>query len=225
MVDSLALRGTHVLLDFPGFGTTPRPVETWGTEDYASSANILIRSLKNSRRVIWVGHSFGARVGLQLAANHSTCVDALFLIAAAGLPRKRNHLSKIQMQVRIRTFKTLKAMAQVAHLPTDGLARFFGSRDYAGAGRMRDILSRVVREDLSAVAPNIQCPTVLVYGTNDTETPVDIGERLATLIPNSTLHILPGQDHYSVLDSGRHHTLKKLVPLLEEMSCNPRTRS
>ena len=79
---------------------------------------------------------------------------------------------------------------------------------------MRDILINVVNEDLSEVATRITCPVHLVFGSRDTETPPDIGERLNSLIPGSQLAILDGQDHYTVLDEGRHQVAKRLKMLL-----------
>ena len=54
--------------------------------DYADAFAEWLSTLPRARR-IWIGHSFGCRVGLQLAARHPATVDGLFLIAAAGLPR------------------------------------------------------------------------------------------------------------------------------------------
>src|SRR5579864_6491568 len=73
------------LVDLPGFGDSPLPPGPWGTEDYADAMAEWLATLPPGRK-IWIGHSFGCRVGLQLAARHPQAVEALFLIAAAGLP-------------------------------------------------------------------------------------------------------------------------------------------
>ncbi len=202
--------GAHILLDFPGFGDAAPPPETWGTEDYADWAAAFIATLPESptHDVIWVGHSFGCRVGLQLAARHPGCLSRMCLIAGAGLKRKRSPLDQARITGKIYTFKTLRRLAPLLGLDTDTLRDRFGSSDYKNAGPMRAVLSKVVAEDLTQVATAVRCPVQLIYGANDTETPPEIGKRLVSLIPDARLSILDGQDHYSVLADGRHQVTR-----------------
>lgn len=202
LAGSLESTGRHVLVDFPGFGESPAPHTVMGTEDYADLIAAWARDQK-IEKLIWVGHSFGGRVGLQLASRHPALVQSMTLIAAAGLPRKRSLLKTLYIKARILTYKTLKKLTPFG-LSKDWLNKTFASADYQSAGAMRSIFVKVVNEDLSEQARQITCPVNLVYGTNDTETPPEIGERLARLIPNAKMVHLDGQDHYSVLSEGRH---------------------
>jgi len=77
------------VVDFPGFGRSKPPPGTWGTADYADAIAEWLRSL-SPQSLIWIGHSFGCRVGLQIAARHPGLLRGMILIAAAGLPRQRN---------------------------------------------------------------------------------------------------------------------------------------
>jgi len=210
LAEALSGQGTHLLIDFPGFGESPPPPDVWDTADYADASAELLASRPPAAKTIWVGHSFGCRVGLQIAARHRESVSGLFLIAGAGLPRQRRLSDRIRLGARVRTFKALKRAAPVLGLDVEKLRRRFGSRDYANAGEMRAVLAKVVSEDLSDVARTISCPVHLVYGENDTETPPEIGERLSRLIPRAELTVLPRHDHYSVLTNGKHQVLKRL---------------
>ncbi len=210
LTEALAGQGTHLLLDFPGFGASPPPPSAWDTADYADATADLLTDRPQAARTIWVGHSFGCRVGLQLAARHPEAVSGLFLIAGAGLPRQRSLPERVRLATRVRTFKTLKRAAPLLGLDVEALRRRFGSKDYADAGEMRAVLAKVVSEDLSDVARQVRCPVHLVYGENDTETPPEIGERLSRLIPHADLTILPRHDHYTVLTTGKHQVLKRL---------------
>ena len=138
----------------------------------------------------------------------------MMLVAGAGLPRQRSGLEQAKLKGRIYGYKALKRLAPLAGVSQERLRDKFGSADYKAAGAMRDILIKVVNEDLSDIAQKITCPVQLVYGSRDTETPPDIGERLAKLIPQSELAILDGLDHYSVLGDGRHQVAKRLKTLL-----------
>jgi pimeloyl-ACP methyl ester carboxylesterase len=49
--------------------------------------------------------------------------------------------------------------------------------------------------DLSPQISSIEAPTLLLWGGSDPISPVSVGERLQTLLPNAKLHIIPGADH------------------------------
>ena len=104
-------QSANVLVDFPGFGAAPPPPESWGTAEYADLSEQFLKSLgKPASQIIWVGHSFGCRVGLQLASRHPGAVSGMCLIAAAGLKRKRSFAEAVKFQARIRMFKLGQAV-------------------------------------------------------------------------------------------------------------------
>jgi pimeloyl-ACP methyl ester carboxylesterase len=216
--ESLKTSASHLLLDFPGFGQSPLPPENWGTADYADAVAGLIKPYRSIKKIVWIGHSFGGRVGIQLASRHPELVDGLFLIATAGLPRQRSTTQKFSNAIRIYWFKILKHLAPLFGVSVDELRKKFGSADYRTAGALRPVFLRVIGENLTEQAKQIKCPAYLVYGADDKETPPDIGERLAALIPNAKLSILPRQDHYSVLGAGRHLVLKRLSEFMGTFS-------
>src|SRR5262245_37611585 len=141
LAGALERLGAHTLFDFPGFGESPRPPGDWGTEDYADAFADWFATLPRARR-IWIGHSFGCRVGLQLAARHPASIDGLFLIAAAGLPRTRTVLEQIRIKSRVAMFKALKMLPRFG-IDTSAMTATFGSSDYRSAGAMRPIFVKV----------------------------------------------------------------------------------
>jgi pimeloyl-ACP methyl ester carboxylesterase len=50
-------------------------------------------------------------------------------------------------------------------------------------------------EDLSRQIASIEAPTLLLWGSADPISPVSVGERLRSLLPNATLEIISGGDH------------------------------
>ena len=215
LASSLHSLGAHTLLDFPGFGASARPRESWNTQDYADAIAAHLKQA-NTGPVIWIGHSFGGRVGIQLASRHPELVQALVLIAGAGLKRKRSPLKSLFFKGRIASYKALKKLVPFG-LSQDWLQSRFGSRDYKNAGPMRDIFLKTIAEDLSPQAAQIKAPTLLIYGENDQETPPEFGRHYKDLIPNSALHILTGLDHYSVLGSGRHQVANLLQAFIKDL--------
>jgi pimeloyl-ACP methyl ester carboxylesterase len=201
------------LIDFPGFGKSPIPPQDWGTAEYADAVAGWMRTL-SSDRYIWVGHSFGGRVGLQLAGRHPALLQGMILIASAGLPRTRTPLERARTGLRRTFFKTAKRLLKEGP-QLERLRSRMGSPDYRAAGAMRPILSRVVNEDLSQVASAVRCPTLLLYGSEDTETPPEIGERLHRLIAGSDISILEGLGHLDILTKGQHQVALRIRKFIE----------
>jgi pimeloyl-ACP methyl ester carboxylesterase len=213
LAEAMQSSGRSALVDLPGFGASPLPPEAWGTAEYADACAEWLTSLPSGRR-IWIAHSFGCRVGLQLAARHPETIDGLFLIAAAGLQPHRSLRARLRFASRRWAFRTLRSL--VPEGPArERLRQCFGSADYARAGPLRPILSKTVAENLSEVAERVRCPSVLVYGEQDRETPPEMGERLRSLIPDAQLYVLRGFDHWNVLTEGRHQVVHRLAEFVE----------
>ncbi|MEG1768594.1 MAG: alpha/beta fold hydrolase [Comamonas sp.] len=66
------------------------------------------------------------------------------------------------------------------------------------------------RLDLTPALPCIQAPTLLLWGDADPISPVAIGQRLATLLPQARLHVFAGGDH----DLG-HALAHDVAPLID----------
>jgi pimeloyl-ACP methyl ester carboxylesterase len=214
LAQAMRPRADSWLVDLPGFGASPMP-GAWGTADYADAMAAWLAGLSPARRV-WIGHSFGCRVGLQLAARHPQAVEALFLIAAAGLPPHRSLGSRVRGMPRRLAFRALRAVT--AEGPAgDRLRERFGSSDYRTAGAMRPVLVKAVSEDLSDVARAIRTKVVLVHGDGDSESPPEIASRLHALISGSRLHVLRGFDHWTILTDGRHQVTHLIGELLESL--------
>lgn len=216
LAELMEKRATNILFDLPGFGQTEPLEQAAGSPDYAAALAAELAALPAGRRLV-VGHSFGCRVGLQLAAGWPELVDGLFLIAPAGLPRRRGVLWRGKAM----GLKLIGRMARYADrlLGSRLHARFagrFGSADYRNAGRLRETFVKIVNEDLSAVARQISQPVAIVVGEADTETPPEISRRYEHLIENAGLAVLPGFGHLDIVSRGRHQLQARLSRFLEE---------
>ncbi len=204
------------LVDFPGFGKSPPPPGDWGTAEYADAAAEWLATLPKADR-IWIGHSFGCRVGLQVAARHPGLLKGLFLVAAAGVPRQRSFRENLRFRGRTALYRMLRRVTPEGP-KRDALRDRFGSADYRNAGAMRPVFVKVVGENFSAVARSIRCPVALIYGANDRETPPSTGEQFRALIPDAKLFVLEGYDHLSVLSRGRHQVLHRLNRFIKDIA-------
>ena len=217
IAEAMRRRAPSILVDLPGFGASPLPPAAWSTADYADAAAEFLSQFPAGRR-LWIGHSFGARVGLQLAARHPALLDGLVLIAAAGLPPRRSLPARASRAMRRWSFRLARAFAPEG-AARERLRQRFGSADYRAAGAgLRPILVKAVSENLAPVARAVGCPTLLLFGDQDRETPPEIGERFAALIPQSRLVVLRGFDHWTVLTEARHQIVQRLDEFMEQLT-------
>ena len=219
LAQSFEHNARHILIDFHGFGESPAPADIWGAKEYADALAAFIQDITD-QPVIWIGHSFGGRVGIQISATYPELIKGLGLIASAGLPVQRPAHKELSHKIQVHTFKTLKKLVPLGLVDEDWLKSKFGSPDYRNADPvMRNILVKVVNENLGDAAKKIQCPTQLIYGAQDSETPPKLGERLEHLIPKANLKVLEGLDHYSILAEGRHQVtpiIKQFIKSLDD---------
>ncbi|MGE0449597.1 MAG: alpha/beta fold hydrolase [Vicinamibacterales bacterium] len=210
--------GDHAvhLLDLPGFGEAPPPPDGWGTIDYADLVQqYMLERLTGP--VVLVGHSFGGRVSVRLAARRLPQVRALALIAVPGLPRRgwsRARVRRGAIRLLRRTLVLLQPLT--GQRPVQWHSRRFGSKDYQAAGALRPLLVRTVTENLTESARSIICPTLLLWGSDDTETPLWLAHDYAALIgERATLVVLPHKDHHLYTGTGAHLCGEKIRGWLE----------
>ncbi|MEM0936360.1 MAG: alpha/beta fold hydrolase [Pseudomonadota bacterium] len=218
VAEMLAPIAQSLLIDLPGFGGTPRPDDDWGTDDYAAYLAEHLSLTHGIERFVWVGHSFGGRVGLRMAAMPVAGLKHLVIVAGAGVPRKRSTWEEIRAKFRSAQFRRLKAQARDEE-ELISLEKRFGSADYIASrtAGLRDIFLRTVAENQTKSARAIAVPTTLIYGGRDTETPPEIGRRLHRLIKGSDYIECPDFGHISILDRGRNQialTVKEALGLV-----------
>ncbi len=192
-MDFLGSSGVEVTaVDFPGFGAEPEPPEVWGVEEYAEWLEGWLAS-RNISDPVLVGHSFGGRVAIVYAGRNR--IQKLVLVDAAGVKPRRS----LGYYLKVWSFKFFKLFASAAMVEKWRSRR--GSADYAAASeRMRAVLSKVVNQDLRVYMPRIEAPTLLVWGSDDTATPVRDARVMERLIPDAGLVVFEGAGHYSFLD-------------------------
>ena len=77
-----------------------------------------------------------------------------------------------------------------------------GSADYQNSSpKMRAIMSKCVNEDLRKGFGEIGNPTLLIWGENDTATPIGDAKIMERMIPDAGLVSFAGAGHYSFLDN------------------------
>jgi pimeloyl-ACP methyl ester carboxylesterase len=191
--------GFRVLaLDLPGFGESPLPDGVWGTPDYASFVRQALADL-GVERAHFLGHSFGAKTSLYLAATHPELLEKLVLVGSSGLRAPPSLKARVKRLVS----KGARFAGRLGPLGRRLRAAVYAriaSKDYQDAGAMRPILVKVVNEDLKDLLPRIKAPTLLVWGTEDDAVPVAHARIMERTIPDAGLVLFEGAGHFAYLD-------------------------
>jgi pimeloyl-ACP methyl ester carboxylesterase len=202
VASSLAARFRVLSVDLPGFGWSRAPADAWGTAQYADHIRQLLDALGLSR-VALLGHSFGGRVAISLAAQHPARASRLILVASAGVrPRQTRAVrAKVAATKLLRRVVTLPGWGRLGERILRRWQDRMGSRDYRAAGAMRPTLVRVVNEDLVPMLPLIQAPTLLLWGDQDREVRRPAVDTMAARIPGARLVVFPGAGHFPFQDA------------------------
>lgn len=186
-----------ILLDLPGFGGSGKPAEDWGIYEYGEFAKKFLDTLGIKKTVV-MGHSFGGRVGILLAARTSL-VERLILVDAAGMETKSLKTKVIKM-----------AKPFVGWLPQE-IKNRMGSRNYRDAGDMRKTFVKVVNQPLREELKKIHSPTLIIWGEKDRELSLGEAAMLKDGIAGSKLRIVWGANHFPHL-----HKYDDFMRILEE---------
>ncbi|MCZ7540754.1 MAG: alpha/beta hydrolase [Anaerolineae bacterium] len=202
VAERLAAEGFAVhLLDLPGFGHSDPPPIPWGVADYMHFV-LAYLDASDLPRVALLGHSFGGRIGLVLAAQHPQRISKMVLANSAGL-RTPLSLAQRTRSVLARAAREMLDRARLTSARERLQAyynRRYASEDYLSAGPLRETFLRVIAEDLTPYASQVQAPTVLIWGDRDADTPLWQGRKLEQLIPDAGLIVFQGAGHFSYLE-------------------------
>jgi pimeloyl-ACP methyl ester carboxylesterase len=188
-----ALDGLNALaIDLPGFGVSPEPPTPWGSEAYAALIAEVLASLDGPQ--VLLGHSFGGRIAVKLAAWWPELVSGLVL---SGVPLLRPEPARrVSPKWSFRIARWGSSHGIVSERLMEKVRQRYGSADYKRAkGVMRSILVRVVNESYENDLPRVTCPVELVWGSNDTTAPLAMVERACSLLPDARLEVIEGAGH------------------------------
>lgn len=175
--DLLADNYHITIIDLPGFGKSKEPATILDVGDYTEIVHDLLESLKVVKPTL-IGHSFGGRISIRYGASYD--VEKLVLCGAPCVKTKKELTLKEKM---LKSVKKLPGMEKLADIAKN----YIGSTDYKNASpMMRDILVKVVGEDLSEYAKKIKVPVILIWGEYDEAVPLEEGRMLEKL-PSSAI--------------------------------------
>ena len=187
-------------VDIIGFGKSELPDNPMNTNGYGDFLNSFINTLKIENPIL-IGHSNGGRTILNYAGRNLGKINKIVLIDSAGIKPKR----KPSYYFKIYTFKLVKNTVKLLPKKCDKLREKalskFGSSDYKSSPEvLRKTMNIILNEDQRKIMPNINVPTLMIWGDKDTATPLEDAKKMEKLIPNSGIAVLEGAGHFSYLD-------------------------
>jgi pimeloyl-ACP methyl ester carboxylesterase len=219
-----------IALDLPGFGDSPMPAWPISMGDYGRLIHDFCERLGIDRVAALVGNSMGGFVGTEAVIEEPERFDRLVLISAAGI-------SFADWDGK--TFDAAGRMVQAAIPFLSGDRRAFWTRPrgrklafgrlFRNPNKLRaELLAEQVRPALQAPGfsdalgaiwgydtrtrlPEIEIPTMVVWGLNDQIVPVEGALGYHRLIPHSRLELFERTGHLPMLERPL-----RFNPLLEE---------
>ena len=207
-------------IDFPGFGDSDKPEVEYSIEWLTKVVENFLRERKIDR-VNLVGHSMGALVALNLAAQPDSPVKKLVVCDVVGIGDKAGFLSYAL---------TKKIMGPESRFETlEGILRdefksmidnFFKGQKPKTAREFFESLPKtpftgkpflpmtpsvqmsasIIDFDIRPKLSSVKQPTLIIWGAKDPVAPLPDASFLQSRIPQSTLKILDGCGHSPMLE-------------------------
>lgn len=180
----------HVL-ELPGHGNTIEMGRPWGMIDFANWLKKEKDRLKLDKYIL-IGHSFGGKTILAATTDNILHPEKIVLINSSGIKPKNTAKREI--------WKLLsQATKPIFMLPFTNKLRYFlyrlliGETDYAKtSSNLRESFKIFVEEHFDDALKNIKIDTLVIWGKDDTSTPLWMGKIMATGIAGAKLEVMEG---------------------------------
>lgn len=199
---------TVFIPDLPGFGQEPPPKNAWSVSDYVDFVLQFTRKIipegadtvpplrcEPKQKFVLIGHSFGGRIAIKLAAQYPQKVSKLVLTGAAGI-----RFVSLSEKIKVKSFEMLGHLGQLSGLSFLGkkmVPILTGNRDYylLSSKEMKETFKKVINEDLIDVLEKIKVPVCLLWGKDDLMIPPKHAYLMAKKIPGAKLEIMEKAGH------------------------------
>lgn len=191
---------TIYILDYPGFGKSSFN-KTLDIFLYTEIIKDFIIKL-NLENSILIGHSFGGRIISILTTKYNLKFKKIILINVAGL--KEHNCKLIFKKVIYKLLKKIKYLLpnKLKIKYQNYLFEKFASTDYKVLDKkLYKTFQNIIKVNLKKYYKQINIDTLLLWGKNDTITPISFGYKLNKIIKKSYLIKLDNLNHFPYLEN------------------------
>ncbi|NEM96479.1 alpha/beta fold hydrolase [Pontibacter burrus] len=215
-IEDLSKNYRTIALDLPGYGKSSKEDVQPGMANYAQTVLALMDKLK-IKKAILVGHSMGGQIAITAALQAPERVNKLVLAAPAGLEtftEQQKQLFKMTVTPEsVQNTPADKAAANIkinfyqmpadAQFMIDDRLKMAESADFGNYSKaVAASVAAMVDEPVYDKLPQLQVPTLIIFGEQD------------TLIPNKYLN--PNLTTQAVANIGKEKIKNSQVILLPE---------
>lgn len=242
--ETLAPRYRLIAPDLRGRGDSDKPEGPYGIEVHARDMELLLNAL-DIDRVVYIGQSLGAIIGLHFAANHPRRVLKLVLGDQGGIPDDETERAEILNAVQI-------SLARIGTIypSRDAYLDFFKGNPFfqpmwskyfeslveadievLSDGTARSKMRKEALEqdttsllnlDYENLYPKVRCPTLLVraprgiLGEKDYALSPTVADRIVRSIPNCRLYEVAGANHFTLFLVEQPELMQEIMRFIEE---------
>jgi pimeloyl-ACP methyl ester carboxylesterase len=223
-----------IAVDLPGFGHSQMPAKKISISGYGRSLDALCDQL-NIDAACFVGNSMGGFVSAELAIAFPQRVERLVLVSAAGLSiehqRNERALAAMRRLNNVLTFYTgwiasrsdlvtrrsrvRKATLGLVARHPERLHPALAAEQLRGSGKpgFIDALDALTDYPIRDRLPDIACPALIVWGTDDRLVPLADASQFERLIPDSRKLIFEDTGHVPMLErpDAFNHALEQFL--------------
>jgi len=204
-------QGFNVLaIDLPGHGNSDGPALK-SIQEISDWVKKLMQVV-NIKKIIIVGHSQGSLVGIDFGSRYPDLIDKLVLVAGSyRMPVNKDLIDLAEAG----DDKAILLMMKWG---------YEGSKAFIGGNPVKKIINstREIREilavDLNACnnykdgkdsLEKINCPTLCIFGDLDKMVPLEVGNKMSTMIKNSEKKVINDCGHMIIFEKA--FEMRKLV--------------
>jgi len=226
----LARERRVIRFDLPGFGLTgPSPDGVYTIESYVDTV-LAVADALHVQRFVLAGNSLGGYVAWATTVLHPGRVDRLILVDAAGYPFQSQSIPLAFRIARTPVLNRLVRDVLPRGIVASSLRDVYGDpsrvtpdlvdRYFDLATRAGNRAALVARFDqttpgsLAERVPEIQVPTLILWGGRDRLIPLENGERFARDIQGSRLVVFDALGHVPH-EEDPARTLAAVLPFLQ----------
>ena len=206
-----ASQGFNILsVDLPGHGNSEGP-SLKSIEEISDWVKSLMNVL-DIKKIIIIGHSQGCLVGIDFASRYPNLINDLVLVAGSyKMPVNQDLIDYAEAGDE----KAILLMMKWG---------YEGSKAFIGGNPVKKIInsSREIREvlavDLNACKnyksgkeslEKINCPTLCIFGDLDKMVPLEVGNKMASMIKNSEKKVINNCGHMIIFEKA--FEMRKIV--------------
>ncbi len=197
-----------VLPDMIGFGWSSKPTGIDYTLELFESTLREFLDQKEIRRCVLIGNSLGGAISMKFAIDHPERVERLVLMGPGGIESRETYFKMPGIQKMVSQFvgsgfdkaglrKLLELLSYDPKFVTDELLE---ERFNVLQTQPKDVLSRMLINDLSPELWKIKCPVLGFWGVEDQFCPSSGHEKILKAVPDSRFILYARVGHWAMIE-------------------------